>query len=76
VGASDRTLSRLFRGDLGMTFPQWRTQLRLHSALVLLAERAPVTTVAHRCGWSSASAFIDVFRRTFGHTAGSHPTGR
>ncbi|MFJ9822683.1 AraC family transcriptional regulator [Streptomyces sp. NPDC101151] len=75
VGASDRTLSRLFRGDLGMTFPQWRTQLRLHHALVLLAEKTPVTTVAHRCGWSSASAFIDVFRRTFGHTPGSHPTG-
>ncbi|MFE8946842.1 helix-turn-helix transcriptional regulator [Streptomyces sp. NPDC007856] len=73
VGASDRTLSRLFRGDLGMTFPQWRTQLRLHHALVLLAERTPVTTVAHRCGWSSASAFIDVFRRTFGHTPGSRP---
>ncbi|GGY98341.1 AraC family transcriptional regulator [Streptomyces poonensis] len=73
VGASDRTLSRRFRGDLGMTFPQWRTQLRLHHALVLLAENTPVTTVAHRCGWSSASAFIDVFRRTFGHTPGTHP---
>ncbi|MEV6055395.1 helix-turn-helix transcriptional regulator [Streptomyces sp. NPDC052107] len=71
VGASDRTLSRLFRSDLGMTFPQWRTQLRLHHALVLLAEQTPVTTVAHRSGWSSASAFIDVFRRTFGHTPGS-----
>ncbi|GAB7183850.1 helix-turn-helix transcriptional regulator [Kitasatospora sp. Ki12] len=70
VGASDRTLSRLFRADLGMTFPQWRTQLRLHHALVLLAEGLPVTAVAHRCGWASASAFIDVFRRTFGHTPG------
>nr|WP_234367536.1 MULTISPECIES: helix-turn-helix transcriptional regulator [Streptomyces] len=75
VGASDRTLSRLFRRDLGMTFPQWRTQLRLHHALVLLAGRTPVTAVAHRCGWSSASAFIDVFRRTFGHTPGSHSIG-
>ncbi|MEU9481031.1 helix-turn-helix transcriptional regulator [Streptomyces sp. NPDC048191] len=73
VGASDRTLSRLFRRDLGMTFPQWRTQLRLHHALVLLAERTPVTAVAHRCGWASASAFIDVFRRAFGHTPGPGP---
>ena len=71
VGASDRSLSRLFRKDLGMTFPQWRTQLRLHRALVLLAEGTPVTTVAHQCGWSSASAFIDVFRRSFGHTPGA-----
>ncbi|WP_078843118.1 helix-turn-helix transcriptional regulator [Streptomyces albus] len=71
VGAGERTLSRLFRADLGMTFPQWRTQLRLSRALVLLAEGTPVTAVAHRCGWSSASAFIDVFRRAFGHTPGS-----
>ncbi|MFE6052583.1 AraC family transcriptional regulator [Kitasatospora sp. NPDC056446] len=74
VGAGERTLSRLFRADLGMTFPQWRTQLRLHHALVLLAEGVPVTAVAHRCGWASASAFIDVFRRAFGHTPG-HTVG-
>ncbi|MFI9818710.1 AraC family transcriptional regulator [Saccharothrix variisporea] len=72
VGASDRTLARLFRTDLGMTFPQWRTQLRLHRALVLLADDTPVTTVAHACGWSSSSAFIDTFRRAFGHTPGRH----
>lgn len=72
VGASDRTLTRLFKADLGMTFPQWRTQLRLYRALVLLAESTPVTTVAHACGWSSTSAFIDVFRRAFGHTPGTH----
>ncbi|WP_328989602.1 helix-turn-helix transcriptional regulator [Kribbella sp. NBC_01245] len=70
--ASERTLSRLCRTDLGMTFPQWRTQLRLHLALRLLAEHHPVTAVAHQCGWSSASAFIDVFRRAFGHTPGTH----
>jgi AraC-like DNA-binding protein/quercetin dioxygenase-like cupin family protein len=72
VGASDRTLTRLFKADLGMTFPQWRTQLRLYRALVLLAGNTPVTTVAHTCGWSSTSAFIDVFRRAFGHTPGAH----
>lgn len=74
AGASARTLSRLFRTELGMTFPQWRTQLRLHRALILLAENTPVSTVAHRCGWATASAFIDVFRATFGHTPGRGPT--
>nr|WP_203432788.1 helix-turn-helix transcriptional regulator [Jiangella asiatica] len=72
VGASERTLSRLFRRELGMTFPQWRTQLRLYHALRLLADDVPVTTVAHRCGWSSSSAFIDVFHRAFGHTPGAY----
>ncbi len=71
VGASERTLSRLCGTDLGMTFPQWRTQLRLHEALRLLAEGASVTQVAHACGWASTSAFIDTFRRAFGHTPGA-----
>ncbi|MFI6484449.1 helix-turn-helix domain-containing protein [Nonomuraea sp. NPDC050663] len=70
AGASGRTLARLFRRELGMTFPQWRTQLRLHRALLLLAEGAQVTTVAHRCGWASASAFIHVYKQAFGHTPG------
>ncbi|WP_435820437.1 hypothetical protein [Kitasatospora aureofaciens] len=41
---------------------------------MLLAEGQPVTAVAHRRGWSSASAFIDVFRRIFGHTRGNATT--
>ncbi|GAB2895492.1 helix-turn-helix transcriptional regulator [Streptomyces deserti] len=72
TGAGERTLSRLFRREFGMTFPQWRTQARLYHALRMLADGLPVTTVAHRCGWSSASAFIAVFRRSFGCTPGSH----
>ncbi|MEO3884875.1 helix-turn-helix transcriptional regulator [Nonomuraea sp. B5E05] len=70
AGTSERTLARLCRRELGMSFPQWRTQLRLHHALLLLADGVSVTAVAHRCGWASASAFIDVFRRAFGHTPG------
>ncbi|MGW8992790.1 AraC family transcriptional regulator [Streptomyces zhihengii] len=74
IGASARTLSRRLRDDLGLTYPQWRTQIRLHHALILLADDTPVTAVAHHCGWSSASTFISVFRSTFGHTPGTRPT--
>ena len=56
-----------------MTFPQWRTQVRLHLALRLLAQGLPVTTVGLRCGWSTTSAFIDVFSRNLGHTPGRTP---
>lgn len=70
VGASPRTLTRLFREETGMTFPQWRTQLRLQHALQLLGAGESVSAVAAECGWSSASAFIDVFRRSFGQTPG------
>lgn len=72
AGASGRTLTRLFRQDMGMSFPQWRTQLRLYHALRLLAEGQSVTTVAQQCGFATASAFIDVFRRSLGHTPGSY----
>ncbi|MFJ3706477.1 MULTISPECIES: helix-turn-helix transcriptional regulator [Streptomyces] len=74
IGASARTLSRRLRDNLGLTYPQLRTQIRLHRALILLADDTPVTAVAHHCGWSSASTFINVFRRTFGHTPGTRPT--
>jgi len=70
VGASQRTLSRLFRQQAGMSFPQWRTQFRLQHALVLLADGTPVTTTALACGWSNPSAFIEAFRRAFGTTPG------
>jgi AraC-like DNA-binding protein len=75
TGTGERTLSRLFRSEFGMTFPQWRTQSRLYHALRMLADGTPVTTVAHRCGWSSASAFIEVFRGSFGCTPGAHQRG-
>ena len=70
VGASERTLRRLFREEAGMSFPQWRTQFRLLRALVLLADGTPVTSTALACGWSNPSAFIDTFRRAFGATPG------
>jgi len=70
IGVSQRTLSRLFSDELGMTFPQWRTQLRLQHALMLLAEQRDVTSVASECGWATPSAFIDTYRRAFGHTPG------
>ncbi|WP_372406108.1 helix-turn-helix transcriptional regulator [Streptomyces luteireticuli] len=72
AGVSERTLTRLFQAEFGMSFPQWRTQVRLHHALRLLAEGLTVTAVAHRCGWASSSAFIDVFRRAFGRTPAQH----
>jgi AraC-like DNA-binding protein len=70
IGVSQRTLSRLFADELAMTFPQWRTQLRLQHALMLLAEQRDVTSVALECGWATPSAFIDTYRRAFGNTPG------
>jgi AraC-like DNA-binding protein len=72
VGAAERTLSRLFREQTGMTFPQWRAQVRLHHAVRRLASGAPVTSVAHQCGYANASAFVEAFRLATGTTPGAY----
>jgi AraC-like DNA-binding protein len=72
VGSSERTLARLFRTEFGMTYPRWRTNLRVYRAMIDLAAGASVTDTAHRCGWATPSAFIDTFRRTMGRTPGAY----
>jgi AraC-like DNA-binding protein len=72
VGVGERTLSRLFRAETGMTFPQWRAQLRLHHSLTLLASGLSVTATAITCGYSTPSAFTAAFHATFGTTPGTY----
>ena len=74
AGASARTLSRLFRSELGMTFYEWRTQLRIYHALVLLADGHDTTHVAHACGWANPSSFIAAFSSIIGTTPGRYRT--
>ncbi len=66
VGASERTLARLFVGQTGLSTGAWRSQARLLKALELLAGGATVTAVALDVGYDSPSAFIAMFRRTLG----------
>jgi len=76
VGASSRTLSRLLHDELGLTFYEWRTQLRVYHALVLLADGHDTTHVAHSCGWANPSSFIAAFTGIVGTTPGRYRTGR
>jgi AraC-like DNA-binding protein len=72
AGASARTLSRLFRSELGMTFYEWRTQLRICHALILLADGHDTSSVAHACGWANPSSFIAAFTSLIGTTPGRY----
>ena len=72
IGASPRTLSRLFHDELGLTFYEWRQQLRIYHALVFLAEGRDVTQTAHACGWANPSSFIAAFTRVLGTTPGRY----
>lgn len=68
VGASGRTLARLFERDLGMSFGQWRQQVRLAHAAPLIARGLPLSRVAAELGYASQSAFSAMFKKTFGQS--------
>lgn len=68
VGASKRTLGRLFTAQTGMTFREWRQQRRLLRSLELLATGDNVTSIALELGYDNTSAFIAMFRRCLGTT--------
>lgn len=72
VGATGRTLARRFRLETGMTFGQWRQQIRILEALKRLGRKEPVTTVAIDLGYDSPSAFISMFKKALGKTPGQY----
>jgi transcriptional regulator GlxA family with amidase domain len=62
IGMSPRTLTRHFEQEVGMSLRTWRQRLRLFKALEMLGSDLPITEIALRLGYSSASAFIFMFR--------------
>ena len=70
LGASEKTLRRLFQRETGLTFRAWRQRLRLLGSLEALEQGRRVTEVALSCGYDSTSAFIATFRQHFGVTPG------
>jgi AraC-like DNA-binding protein len=72
VGASKRTIERLFQAETQMSFGKWRQQLRLLHALRLLASGESVTAAAYEVGYDSTSAFIAAFKTVLGTTPGRY----
>ncbi|MEM9517840.1 MAG: AraC family transcriptional regulator [Actinomycetota bacterium] len=66
VGASERTLRRLFAEQTGLSFGRWRSRLRLHASAELLSNGVSVAETARRCGFASSSAFSRAFVGDFG----------
>jgi AraC-like DNA-binding protein len=83
AGASVRTIERVFRKEVGIDFAVWRRQARLMRAVELLAGGSLVKQAAFATGYRQPSAFVEMFRRTFGATpkawaaalAGTRPAG-
>ncbi|GEL72014.1 helix-turn-helix domain-containing protein [Myxococcus virescens] len=76
VGASARTITRIFRRETGMSYQAWRQSWRLLRAVDLLASGENVSGVAFDLGFASDSAFIAFFRQMTGETPRRYLRGR
>ena len=72
VGASSRTLGRLFSEETNKIFQSWQRQARLLAKIVKRVEGRPVTSVALDVGYEIPSAFIAMFKRALGMTPGQY----
>lgn len=68
IGASERTVARLFRDQLGMSWQQWRQQAVMAHALPLLARGMAVSQVAAASGYATDSAFCAMFKAATGRS--------
>ncbi|MES2206358.1 MAG: helix-turn-helix transcriptional regulator [Pseudomonadota bacterium] len=68
VGASKRTLIRLFQIHTGMTFRQWTQQAKITLSVQMLAKKYAINHIAFQLGYDSPSAFSAMFRKTLGVT--------
>jgi len=63
---SERTLARLIKQEVGLSFGRWRGQLHIVLALQKLACGESVQHIAEELGYGSVSAFITFFKKTLG----------
>ncbi len=72
VGASAKTVSRIFSKETGMPYQSWRQQWRLLMAVQSLSEGNSVADTAASLDFSSDSAFVAFFRQQTGETPGKY----
>jgi len=68
VGVGARTIQRAYLKDVGTSFESWRRQVRLMKAVELLVSGYSIKEVAGMVGYCQPSAFVEMFRKTFGTT--------
>jgi AraC-like DNA-binding protein/quercetin dioxygenase-like cupin family protein len=70
VGASARTLSRLFSSETQLSFKSWRQRARIAAAIERMSmdSNVPVKQLASDLGYASVPAFSHAFRQVTGKT--------
>lgn len=67
INMSARTLQRLIKKKLGITFILWRQQINFIKAIELLLLYKKTSIVAYKLGYNSESAFIAMFKKLSGN---------
>lgn len=62
IGASSKTISRIFIQETGMPYQAWRQQFRLQKAIEYLSLGEPINQIAAKLHFCSDSAFISFFK--------------
>jgi two-component system response regulator YesN len=65
VGISPFYFSRLFREELGISFSEYLTKLRMEAALTLLAQGLPVKECCFSVGYHDPNYFSRIFRKYY-----------
>ena len=65
---SERSFSRHFSAETGMSFRSWRQRARVVTSLDLLASDRSIKTIARAMQFSSVAAYIAAFRELLGCT--------
>jgi AraC-like DNA-binding protein len=68
VGASRRTLERLFAAETQMSLAGWRRRARILAAIALMSDGRSVTRSAMAVGYATPSSFVTAFRSELGAT--------
>ncbi|WP_323839887.1 AraC family transcriptional regulator [Photorhabdus africana] len=68
IGASEKTISRIFRRETGLSYQQWRQQWRLIKSIELLAKQGNLSSVASELEFASDSAFAIFFKKMTGRS--------
>ncbi|MCG3460461.1 helix-turn-helix transcriptional regulator [Xenorhabdus bovienii] len=75
IGASEKTITRIFLRETGMNYQQWRQQWRLIKAIELLAQDKTLSYVAQELGFANDSAFVTFFRKNMGRPPREYMAG-
>ena len=71
VGISSFYLSRLLKQELGETFVEILTRVRIHKAICLLADSSlSIQEIGERTGYANTTYFYKVFKKQTGKTVG------